>query len=110
VEGIYFGEIFYLVEKLASIRFILSIATTFDLEVEKMDVKKTFSHGDIEEKIYMKHPTCFTVNGNKDLVFKLKKSMYGLKKSPRMWFQNYDTCLLGLGFLRIKYDYRLYSK
>ena len=49
VEGIDFGEIFSPVEKLTSIRFLLSIATTFDLEVEHMDVKTTFLHGDIEE-------------------------------------------------------------
>jgi hypothetical protein len=34
VEGIDFGEIFYPVAKLNSIRFLLSIAATFDLEVE----------------------------------------------------------------------------
>jgi hypothetical protein len=34
VEGIDFGEIFLPVAKLASIRFLLSIAATFDLEVE----------------------------------------------------------------------------
>ena len=49
VEGAYFGDIFSLVEKLTSIRFLLSIAIYFDLEVEKMDVKTTFLHGDIEE-------------------------------------------------------------
>ena len=49
VEGIYFGDIFSLVEKLTSIRFLLSIAISFDIEVEKMDVKTTFLHGDMEE-------------------------------------------------------------
>ena len=49
VEGIDFGEIFSLVAKLTSIRFILSIAASFDLEVEQMDVKTTFLHGDLEE-------------------------------------------------------------
>jgi hypothetical protein len=53
VEGIDFGEIFSPVSKLTSIRFILSIAATFDLEVEQMDVKTTFLHGDMEEEIYM---------------------------------------------------------
>jgi hypothetical protein len=54
VEGIDFGDIFYPVANLTSIRFILSIATTFDLEVEHMDVKTSFLHGDMEEEIYMK--------------------------------------------------------
>ena len=39
VEGIDFGEIFSPVVKLTSIRFLVYLAATFDLEVEKMDVK-----------------------------------------------------------------------
>jgi hypothetical protein len=54
VEGIDFGDIFSPVAKLTSIRFLLSIAIAFDLEVEQMDVKTTFLHGDLEEQIYMK--------------------------------------------------------
>jgi hypothetical protein len=56
VEGIDFGEIFSLVAKLTSVRFLLSIAAAFDLKVEQMDVKTTFRHGDLEEEIYMKQP------------------------------------------------------
>jgi hypothetical protein len=50
VEGIDFGEIFSLVANLTSIIFILSIVVAFDFEVEQMDVKTTFLHGDLEEK------------------------------------------------------------
>ncbi|GLJ53242.1 hypothetical protein SUGI_1134750 [Cryptomeria japonica] len=53
VEGIDYGEIFSLVAKMTSIRFLLSIATTYDLEVEQMDVKTAFLHGDLEKDIYM---------------------------------------------------------
>jgi hypothetical protein len=49
VEGIDFGEIFSLVDKLTSIRFLLSVVVAFDFEVEQMDVKTTFLHGDLEE-------------------------------------------------------------
>jgi hypothetical protein len=49
-----------------------------------MDVKTTFVHGDLEEEIYMKQPEGFVVKGKKELVCKLKKSLYGLKQSPRM--------------------------
>ena len=52
----------------------------------------------------------FTVNGNKELVCKLKKSLYGLKQSPRMWYQKFDTYVLGLGFVRSEDDHYVYSK
>jgi hypothetical protein len=68
VEGIDFGEIFSLVAKLTSIRFILSVVVAFDFEVEQMDVKTTFLHGDLEEEIYMKQPEGFVVKGKKELV------------------------------------------
>jgi hypothetical protein len=110
VEGIDFGEIFSPVAKLTSIRFILSIPATFDLEVEQMDVKTTFLHGDLEEEIYMKQSEGFVVKGKKELVCKLKKSLYGLKQSPRMWYQKFDTYILGLGFVRSRDDHCVYSK
>jgi hypothetical protein len=110
VEGIDFGDIFSPVAKLTSIRFLLSLVATFDLEVEKMDVKTMFLHGDLEEEIYMKQPEGFTVKGKKELVCKLRKSLYGLKKSPRMWYQKFDAYILGLGFVRSKVDHCVYCK
>jgi hypothetical protein len=75
-----------------------------------MDVKKTFLHGDLEEEIYMKQPEGFVMKGKKELVCKLKKSLYGLKQSPRMWYQKFDTYLSGLGFTRRKEDHCVYFK
>lgn len=77
VEGNDFGETFSLVAKLTSIRFLLSILDVFDLEVEHMNVKTTFRHGDLEEEIYLKQPKGFIVKG-KELTSKMKESLYGL--------------------------------
>ena len=49
VEGIDFSEFSSPIAKMTYIRFLLSLATTFDLEVEQMDVKTTFLHGDLNE-------------------------------------------------------------
>ena len=75
-----------------------------------MDVKIAFLHGDLEEEIYMKQPEGFIVKGKKEPVCKLKKPLYGLKQSPRMWYQNFDTYILVLGFVRSKVDHCVYSK
>ena len=66
--GIDFGDIFSLVAKVASIRLLLSVAAAFDFEVEQMDVKTKFLHGDLEEEIYMKKPKGFMVKCKKELV------------------------------------------
>jgi len=50
------------------------------------------------------------VKGKKKMVCKLKKSLYGLKKSPRMWYQKFDTFIWGLGFTRSKVDQSVYFK
>ena len=65
VPGIDFGDICSPVAKVTSIRFLLSVSTAFDFEVEQMDVKTTFLHGDLEEEIYMKQPEGFMVKGKK---------------------------------------------
>jgi hypothetical protein len=64
----------------------MSLAATFDLEIEHMDVKTMFLHGDLKEEIYMKQREGFILKGKQELVCKLKRSLYGLKKSPRMWY------------------------
>jgi len=60
-KGVDFNEIFSPVVKMSSIRTVLSLAVTLDLEVEQMDVKTTFLHGNLEEEIYMKQPDGFLV-------------------------------------------------
>ena len=110
VLGTDFGDIFSPVAKVASIRLLLSVAAAFDFEVEQMDVKTEFLHGDLEEEIYMRQPEGFAVKGKKELVCKLKKSLYGLKHSSRMWYQKFDTFIRGLGFTRSKADHCVYFK
>ena len=63
--GIDFGDIFSPVAKVTSIRLLLSVVSAFDFEVEHMDVKTKFLHGDLEEEIYMKQPEGFMVKEKK---------------------------------------------
>ena len=49
VEGIDFGDVFSPIAKLTSIIFLLSLVATFDLELEQMDVKTMFLHGNLDE-------------------------------------------------------------
>ena len=63
-----FDEIFSPVVKMSSIRTVLGIAASMNLEVEQLDVKTAFLHGDLEEEIYMEQPEGFIDKGNDQLV------------------------------------------
>ena len=42
---------------------MLFVVVAFDFEVEQMDVKTSFLHGDLEEEIFMKQPEGYAVKG-----------------------------------------------
>ena len=81
-EGVDYNEIFSPMVKHTSIRVLLSLVAHGDLELEQLDVKTTFLHGDLDEEIYMYQPKGFKVEGKENLVCRLRKSLYGLKQSP----------------------------
>ena len=68
---------------MSTIKLVLGIVATKNLHLEQLDVKMAFLHGDLEEDIYMIHPEGFIVQGQENLVCKLRKSLYGLKQASR---------------------------
>ena len=54
-QGIEFDKIFSPVIKMCSIRVILGLATSMNLELEQLDVKIAFMDGDLDEGILMEH-------------------------------------------------------
>ena len=68
---------------MCSIRVVLGLAASLDLEIEQLDVKTTFLYGDLDEEIYMEQPEGFSVKGKEEIVCKLKKNLYRLKQAPR---------------------------
>ncbi|KAG8483133.1 hypothetical protein CXB51_022087 [Gossypium anomalum] len=91
VPGVDFTDVFSPVVKHSSIRALLGIVAMHDLELEQLDVKTAFLHGELEEDIYMQQPQGFTVSEKEDYVCLLKKSLYGLKQSPRQWYKRFDS-------------------
>ncbi|GJV59270.1 transposable element [Tanacetum coccineum] len=107
-EGIDYNEIFSPVVRHTSIRVLLSLVEHHELE--QLDVKTAFLHGDLVEEIYMSQPEGFVVQGKEDYVCKLRKSLYGLKQSPRQWYKRFDSFMVKHGFSRSAYDCCVYHK
>jgi len=68
---------------MSTIRLVSGMVATENLHLKQLDMKIAFLHGDLKEDIYMSQPEGFIVQGQKNLVGKLRKSLYGLKQSPR---------------------------
>nr|GEX88653.1 copia LTR rider [Tanacetum cinerariifolium] len=105
--GIDYNEVFSLIVRHTSIRVILALTTCKDYELEQLDVKTTFLHGNLKDVIYMKQPPGYE-QGNK--VCLLKKSLYGLKQSPRQWYKRFDEYMLNNRFKRSSYDSCVYYR
>ena len=73
--GIDYTNIFTLVVKLTTIRLVLSFMVVENLELQQMDVKTAFLHGDLDEVVYMKLPKGLHDKYDpRNKVCKLKKS------------------------------------
>ena len=95
---------------MTSIRTILGLAASCDLELEQLDVKTAFLHGDLQEEIYMEQPEGFEEKGKEKLVCKLKKSLYGLKQAPRQWYHKFDSFMTSNGYKRTVADPCVYFR
>ncbi|RVW26889.1 Retrovirus-related Pol polyprotein from transposon TNT 1-94 [Vitis vinifera] len=100
-EGIDYNEVFSPVVKHKSIRVLLAMVSVFNLELDQLDVKTAFLHGNLEEEIYMKQPEGFVDSEKSDHVCFLKKSLYGLKQSPRQWYKRFDAFMVLMSLCEI---------
>ena len=110
IPNIDFNDVFSPVVKHSSIRILLSIVAMHNYELEQLDVKIAFLHGELEEDIYMDQPEGFVVPRKENLVCRLKKSLYGLKQSLRQWYKRFDSFMLSHGFKWSDYDSCVYLK
>ena len=83
--GIDYDETFSPVVQFSSIRALTALAVQNDMLIHQMDVVTAFLNGKLDEEIYMEQPEGYVQPGKENLVCKLKKSLYGLKQSPRCW-------------------------
>ncbi|CAM8944240.1 unnamed protein product [Rhodiola kirilowii] len=107
-EGIDFTKIFSPVVKHKSIRVMLAIVAKYGLYLEQLDVKTAFLHGKLDETINMRQPDGFVIGNKEEKVCLLKKSLYGLKQSPRQWYRRFDEFMIKQGYLRSAYDWCIY--
>ena len=86
------------------------MCVTFDLHLDKLDVKTVFLHENLEEEIYMLQPEGFVEIGKENLVCRLNKSLYDLKQAPRCWYKRFDSFIISLEYNRLSSNHCTYYK
>jgi hypothetical protein len=110
--GIDYSETFAPVAKHNSLRILLSLASSLQLDIHQVDVKTAFLIPELEEEIYMAVPEGVPASsnaGSNNHVCRLLKTLYGLKQSPRIWNARVDSVFRANGFDPSQVDPCIYT-
>ena len=108
IFGSDYDETFCPVVRMESVCTLIAMSVQYGLQLHQVDVTTAFLNGRLEEEVFMSQPEGFIAHGRQYLVCRLKKSIYGLKKSPRCWNTTLDGHLKSLGFVQANSDPCIY--
>jgi hypothetical protein len=103
-----FQETWASVATMASLRVLVAISAKLGKQIYQMDVKNAFLNAELDETIFTVLREGFD-DGSGDVLL-LRKSLYGLKQSPRQWFLCIDEKLKSIGFKPSGADQNLYLR
>ena len=94
-----------------TVRLLLAVAATEDMEIGCLDVKTAFLYGDVpdDQYIYMRRPAGLT-DADMPAIVRLRKCLYGLPHAPATFRKHSDDTLRSLGFTPTVSDPRLYVR
>ena len=98
--------IFASTPSLTTMKCLLTLALSLNWTITAGDVSTAFLHAPLEDDIYVTPPPEYYPQGG--VLWKLKKAMYGLKNSPKLWQDHFASTLESLGYERMKTDPNLY--
>lgn len=104
--GIDYDQIFSPVGRPETFRLILVVAGVKKFMLKQFDIQTAFLNGNLKEEIYMKQPEGF--NSGPD-VYRLRKSLYGLKQAARVWNETLTNSLFEAGAKQSLFDPCLFS-
>ena len=112
VQGVNYEETFSPTARMESVRLLIAVAINNDYKIHQMDVRRAYLHAPIDCDIYCEQPEGYEApqEGGSKLVWKLLKSLYGLKQSGRNWHKILSDFLKQSGFTQSKVDTCVFVK
>ncbi|KAL9250259.1 Retrovirus-related Pol polyprotein from transposon TNT 1-94-like protein [Drosera capensis] len=107
-QGIDFEEVFAPVARLDTRKGLRR--STGRVRGTRPKVSGVQTVGELEEEVYVAQSEGFEVQGQKHLVYRLSKAVYGPKLAPRAWNIRLDRNLKELGFRRCSQEQAVYTR
>ena len=107
-----YNETYTPTTQMTSVRTLMQLAAQHDLIIHQMDVKTSYLTAPIDCEVYLEQAKGYEVPGkdSRKFVYKLNKSLYGLKQSGRNWNNLLNDHLIYKSFKRSLADPYMYVK
>ena len=108
-EGIDFKETFAPTMNMKSFRILCGLAAKYKMIMRQFDIRSAFLNGELKEDIYVTQPPGFEDKNFPNKVWKLNRALYGLRQSPRVWWQTLSSRLSDIKLVSTVGDDALFS-
>jgi hypothetical protein len=112
IHGVDYYETYAPVARLASFRLLLAVAAQNGWVADSFDFDSAYLNtrlGD-EEVVYLEQPVGYETKDRKQWVWRLQKTLYGLKQGAKNWYDALHHAFVGLGFTRSEADHGVFFK
>ncbi|GBL78726.1 Retrovirus-related Pol polyprotein from transposon TNT 1-94 [Araneus ventricosus] len=109
IPDVDYQETFAPVARPGSIRTVMAYCAENNLELFQLDFIMAYVNGDLDEEIFMEQADHFIDHKHPDYVYKLQRSLYGLKQAGRQWFCKLDEKLKSFGLNPLYSDKCVYK-
>ena len=105
VHGVNYDETFSPTVNMSSVRLLMQLAVQYGMSIHQLDMKTAYLNAPIDHEIFVEQPEGYAIeNEGISHVWKLQKSLYGLKQSGRNWHSHLKAFLTSIGFAQSKVD------
>ncbi|KAB5587551.1 Copia protein [Ceratobasidium theobromae] len=108
IAGLSYSNTFSNTPDLGLIRIVLAITAYTNLDCHMVDVTGAYTHTPIDRELYIEYPEGYGKGG--PTVMKLKKALYGVHQSGRLWEEYRNAKILAIGYCPNQKDVSIFTR